>query len=159
MVAKEWVRVCKGTAVVGLTMIMFGCGGGESTDGQYTDLWNKKFNTCGVNCHSSGAADGTENGPDLSTKDSFYNDLVGKSAANYPNWLRLGDCNTDTFIHGGDAAHSTMMASLVRSYSDHMSQTQGCTTALSLHDVNHVAITDQALIDEMVAWINNGALN
>jgi hypothetical protein len=131
-------------------------GGVQAT---YSSLWNSTFSSCGVNCHSPSAADGTENGPDLSSKASFYDNLVNKNVDNdYPAWagVKSGDCNSINFITPGNAAESTVVTSLIESYS--INQTS-CTSSYNLHVVDRTTITDPAVQNALVTWVNNGAKN
>ena len=141
-----------------LSAMVFGCGSNNKVEPTLTSLWDNEFNTCGVNCHSPAASDGTENGPDLTTQANFYNNLVGKGAGNYPNWLKTSDCNVD-FITPGNADESSMVASLIQSYSDSLAANHNCVTAYNLHLVNHITISDLDLQNALVIWINNGAQN
>ena len=136
-------------------------GGGNSGGVQatYSSLWDSTFNSCGVNCHSPAAADGTENGPDLSSKGGFYTNLVGKTVnKDYPNWANFknSNCNDIPFIKPGDAAGSTVVTSLIESYS--INQTS-CVSSYNLHVVNNVEITDSQIQNALVQWINDGAAN
>ena len=134
-------------------------GGGGGVQATYSSLWDSTFNSCGVNRHSPAAADGTENGPDLSSKGSFYANLVGKTVnQDYPNWANFknGNCNDIPFIKPGDAAGSTVVTSLIESYS--INQTS-CVSSYNLHVVNNVEITDSQIQNALVQWINDGAAN
>lgn len=137
-----------------------GCdGGNETKTPTYSSLWNSTFSSCGVNCHSPTAADGTENGPDLSSKASFYANLVGKNVDNdYPAWatVKAGNCNSINFITPGNASQSTVVTSLIESYA--INQTS-CTSSFNLHAVNNTTISDKATQDALIAWINDGAKN
>ena len=136
-----------------------GGGNGSGVQATYSNLWNSTFSSCGVNCHSPSAADGTENGPDLSSKGGFYANLVGKTVnKDYPDWANFknGNCNDIPFIQPGDAAGSTVVTSLIESYS--VNQTS-CTSSYNLHVVEHVEITDSEIQNALVDWITEGAAN
>jgi hypothetical protein len=128
-----------------------------------TSLWDNLFTGCGVNCHTSTASDGTELGPDLSTKAKFYTNLVDKSVdVDYSAWglspTKISDCNSMKLISPGDANGSTMAAALILSISDILiAPPFNCVTAYSFHDVNNQAISDNVLKNALITWINNGA--
>ncbi len=155
----------RGVTLVGVlglaSVVLVGCSGGDSTTSKpeptLSSLWNAKFSSCGLNCHSPDASDGTENGPDLRSKDSFYTQLVGKNVnRDFPLWatVKSGNCNDIDFIAPGNPRGSTLVTSLVQSYS--INQTT-CTSSYNLHEVNRVTISNQDLIDALVTWINAGA--
>lgn len=160
-------RVIRLVGVVFICSLMFACGDSgddESSSLQptLTSLWDNLLTGCGVNCHSPNAADGSELGPDMSTKANFYANVVGKSVtADYPNWagLKTGDCNNINFITPGNANESTLTAALILSISDSLATAQSCVTAYNFHDVNNQAISDQELQNALITWINNGAQN
>ncbi len=146
--------------ILALCLALFGC---EATDDEvkptYSSLWDNTFSSCGVNCHSPTSSDGTENGPDLSSKSSFYANLVGKSVNDdFPAWagVKSGDCNNIDFIAPGNASGSTVVTSLIESFS--INQTS-CTSSFNLHVVNRATITDSKTQDAVVNWINGGAAN
>ncbi len=157
-------RIVHIAGVVFLSVFMFACSddGGDSPPPSIqptlTSLWDNLFTGCGVNCHTSTAADGTQFGPDLSTKTNFYTNLFNKSAVDYPQWLRTSDCNVK-FITPGDANESTLAAALILSVSDTLAKAHNCVTAYNIHDVNNTAISDNALKNALITWINNGAQN
>ncbi|HFD86354.1 MAG TPA: hypothetical protein ENJ35_01610 [Gammaproteobacteria bacterium] len=147
--------------LLALVLGLAGCADDTSgtSEPTYTSLWNSTFSSCGVNCHAPGVSDGTENGPDLRTKAGFYANLVGKNVNNdYPAWasFKSGNCNNIDFITPGDAARSTVVTSLVESFS--INQTS-CTSSFNLHAVNKITISDKQTIDALVSWVNAGAPN
>ena len=143
-----------------LSFMVFGCGDSNKVEPTLTSLWDNELKDCGLNCHSPDASDGTENGPDLTTKDNFYNNLVGKNVINdYPSWVRGGNCDSVNFITAGNANQSTVTASLIQSYSDNLGAAENCVTSFNEHVDKNVSITDQATQDALVEWINNGAQN
>lgn len=160
-------RVIRLVCVVFFCALMYACsdsgdGGSPSVEPTLTSLWDNLLTGCGVNCHSPNAADGSELGPDMSTKANFYANVVGKSVTNdYPNWaaLKTGDCNNVNFIMPGNANESTLAAALILSISDSLAAAQSCTTAYNYHDVNSQAISDDELKNALINWINNGAQN
>jgi hypothetical protein len=128
-----------------------------------TSLWNYSFFGCGINCHTSdpdsGVTDGTEDGPDMSTKDNFYVNLIGKSASDYQDWVKDSNCNSVSFITPGKANESSLAAALILSISDDLAAKYNCVTAYSEHVVNKQAISDDTLKNALITWINNGAQN
>ncbi len=141
-------------------LVLSGCATEEDTDTSlrttFSSLWESSFSGCGINCHSSDAADGTENGPDMSNKDKFYSNLVNKSAVNFPVWLKNGNCDGVNFITPGNAAGSSLPASLIESSSDALAASENCTTSLNIHVVNQATINNE---DGLIEWINAGAAN
>ncbi|MBF0470445.1 MAG: hypothetical protein HQL48_03630 [Gammaproteobacteria bacterium] len=143
-----------------------GCGSGDdeadsgssSTTPTLTSLWESSFSGCGLNCHSASAADSTENGPNLTTKSSFYSSLVNRQASDYPNWLKNGNCDQVKFITPGDAANSSLLASLDQGYADTLGATYNCTPSINLHRAISVSLS-AANRDNLVTWINSGAMN
>lgn len=131
-------------------------------DPTFTDLWNNRFNQCGVSCHS-GAIDGTtDKGPVLTTKTEFYNNLVNKNVTtDYPDWVSelTGNCNSVNFITPGDANQSTLAASLIQSVSTALSTSNNsCDTSYNVHSQVQVTISDSTASD-LIKWINAGAKN
>jgi hypothetical protein len=150
-----------------LSTLMFGCGG-EGSDSQspveptYTSLWDHLFSGCGVNCHGPDSSDGTQFGPDLTSKNSFLDNTKDMNVnIDFLAWasVKTGDCNDVNFITPGNADQSTVAASLIQSISDRLAASDNCVTSFNLHEVNRVTITDQAVENALVTWINNGAQN
>ena len=52
-----------------------------------------------------------------------------------------------------------MLGSLVQSVSDSINASFDCISAFSLHEVINVTLSDQATIDALTQWINDGALD
>jgi hypothetical protein len=149
-----------------LSTLMFGCGGGGS-DGQsveptFTSLWDHLFSGCGVNCHGPDSSDGTQYGPDLTSMNSFLSNTIKQNVNNdFLAWanVKSGNCNDVNFITPGNADRSTVAASLILSISDRLAASDNCVTSFNLHEVNRVTITDKAVANALVNWINNGAQN
>jgi hypothetical protein len=136
--------------------LLSSCGTDSAPDKvTYSQLFNDEFKGCGSSCHNSNAADGTENGPDLSTADSFYTSLINKTVNNdYPNWIRGGDCDSIPFINPGNAAKSLIVTGLIQSDADNILISDNCTSAFNLHEV----IASYNNPSAVVEWINNGAI-
>lgn len=143
------------------SFFMFACtdNDDEPEPNTYSSLWNNSFQYCGIGCHNqTTASDGTENGPDLSSKSNFYNNLVNKSASDYPTWQKGSNCTVD-FITPGNANRSSMAAALILSVSDTLTGDLGCVTSYNQHEVLGQTISDNALKNELITWINDGAQN
>lgn len=142
---------------------LISCSEDAEVEPTFSSLWENKFNSCGnVTCHSAAASNGTELGPDLSSKSNFYNNLVNKNvAADFPDWaaVRTGSCDSVDFIEPNNANQSTVVGSLVESVSDTLAANFNCTTAYNLHVVEKVHITDSKLQDALIQWVNDGAQN
>jgi len=157
---------CKQLLKIGLiisVMLLWGC---SETDDKttYTEMWDSLFNTCSTGCHSLSATNGTEQGPDFSSKELFYTNTINKTVAtDYQNWVdiggRTGDCDSVNLITPGNANESLVVGSLVQTVSDRIAADNNCTTTYSLHEPLFVTITDQATIDALIEWINDGAQN
>ena len=136
-----------------IILLMNGCA--KTT--QYDDVWENHLKGCSLNCHSP---DGTESsGPDMSTQDKFYANVVGKTVDNdYPDWAatRTGDCNDVPLIKPGDADNSLVVASLIQSVAEAMAAANNCTSAINIHTTNNITSTKASLID-LIEWINDGA--
>jgi hypothetical protein len=148
------------------SVFMFACSDGgddpPSVQPTFSSLWVNIFFGCGVNCHRPSAADFTELGPDLSSKANFYVNVVGKSVNNdYLDWAvpKGGDCNDVNFITPNNANESTLAAALILSISDSLAGVHNCTTTYSYHDGINQEITNNALKNALITWINNGAKN
>lgn len=144
------------------SFLLISCGSDDNSSqvqANFTSLYDNVFSGCGLNCHSSTATDGTENGPLLSTKGDFYTNLISKSPANYPGFLKGSDCTGFNYIEPGNASGSLLLGTLVQSYSDSIGATGVCTTSYNQHAVIQYDITDTVVIDALVTWINNGAAN
>jgi len=156
----------KQLAKIGLVfsvILLWGCNE-SSDDERYSNLWDKEFSSCGVSCHLPSATDGTENGPDLSTKALFYANTVNKTVAtDYSSWIRTGDCDSVKLIDPGSANDSLVVGSLVLSVADAISSNfqnsngQSCTNAFGVHETLSVTLSDQQTIDDLIVWINDGA--
>ena len=138
-------------------LILNGC----AKTSQYDDVWESSLKGCSLNCHSpDGVGKNLDKGPDMSTQDKFYTNVVNKTvAADYPNWsnVRTGDCDNVKLIAPGDAANSLVVASLVESVSNSLAASANCTTAFNIH-VTPENVTDQTQAwTELVKWINDGA--
>ncbi len=137
--------------------LLSGCGGDSDSDEvTYNQLWNDEFKSCGSNCHNPTASDGTENGPDLSSIDAFYTNLVNKTVnTDYPSWLRGGDCDDTSFINPSNAAKSLIVTGLIQSDADNIVASGDCTTSsYNEHVAKQVSYSNPSAV---VEWINNGA--
>jgi len=152
---------CKQLLKIGLiisVMLLWGC---SETDDKttYTEMWDSLFNTCSTGCHSPAATNGTEDGPDFSTKDAFYANTINKTVdTDYQNWVRTGDCNDVSLIKPNSANESLIVGSLALSVADSISAAFNCTNAYNVHIQEQVS-ADQATIDALIEWINDGAQN
>lgn len=150
--------------LIGISMVataMFGCAKKEEKD-TYSYLWDQKFNSCGLSCHDATVGDTTDNGPDLSTKTKFYDNLVNRSVdGNYASWVgaRTSNCNNVSFIKPGDANKSTLAASMISSISASLFASKNCDSANSVHETLGVTIKDAELAQALTDWINKGAQN
>ena len=147
---KRLLLLCSATYFV---LFLNGC-----SKTQYEEVWDSSLSSCSANCHSpEGTGFGLEKGPDMSSKDKFYANVVGKTVAtDYPEWLRTGDCDSVQLIKTGDATNSLVVASLVQSVADTLAASENCTIATSLHTQNKVTVSETAWAD-LVKWINDGA--
>jgi len=154
-------RILQLVSVSLVATAMFGCAKKEEKD-TYSYLWDNKFNSCGLVCHNSSSSDGTENGPDLSSKDKFYANLLNRNVAtNYGTWVgvRTGNCNSAKFIRASDGNKSTLASSMVQSVSVALAASENCFTTYGFHRDHDVAITDPELAQALIDWINKGAQN
>jgi hypothetical protein len=122
-------------------------------DQLYTDL----FSQCD-SCHGKGYP-GTENGPDLSSKDLIIDNLVGKTAKNYENWEALAvrdeSCQDIPFINSGNASESMVVAILDATVAEGISP---CVIASHIQGTaQNIRFTD-ATLALLKEWINEGAL-
>jgi len=160
----------KQLAKIGLVfsvILLWGCN--ESSDDKieatYSSLWDNVFNSCAVGCHLPTATNGTEDGPDLSTKTLFYANTVNKTiGTDYPSWIRTGDCDSVNLIkQPGSTNESLIAGSLIQSVADSISANfqnsngQSCTNAFGVHETLNVTLSDQSTINALSAWINDGA--
>lgn len=134
----------------------------DEVEPTFSSLWEHRFSSCGTSCHSSNASDGTELGPDLTTKSGFYTNLVNKTVnADYPAWVavKTSDCNDSKFINPGDSDSSSLAASLIQSKSVTLAAAESCNTAFNLHAVTNDTISDLDVAKALVDWIDAGAAN
>lgn len=150
-------------ALILTSLMLSGCGGSDDDDStvepdSFSGLWQNEFSGCGTNCHNPSAADGTEDGPDMSTQALFYANLVNKNVTDdYPNWIRGSDCDNTPFINPNNPAKSTLLSGLVQSYADDIVASGDCSTSsFNIHEVNQVSLSNSA---NLVDWINQGAPN
>lgn len=148
-------------APIFIALLLSGCGGGDDPadkkeEETFSKIWTNDFSSCGTNCHNSSAADGTEDGPDMSTQADFYANLINKNVSDdYPNWIKGSDCDETPFITPSNAEKSTLMASLLESYSDDLAASGDCgVTSYNIHETNNVTLSDSAAV---IKWINQGA--
>lgn len=156
MLGSQWLKL---TLVVG-SVLLVSCSDEGEDKARYGYLWDHLFSSCALNCHSPGSGQHEANGPDMSSRNAFYNGVVGKSTGqHYPSWLRGGSCDTAAMIKPGNAAQSTLPASLIAAYTSPLEASYNCTSSYNIHQVNQVQLTDSALIEALISWINNGAAN
>ena len=158
MLSHRWIQL---TLCSAAALIIAGCGDTTSEDKEVTfsDIWPRlKAEGCDL-CHSPGGSE--SNGPDLSTKAQFVDNLVGKGAADYPDWAVTGTCSSKlSYITAGDSGKSTMLAALVKEDSDAMMAQYHCDSSYNIHNINQVEIKKgSALYNELVSWIDAGAKN
>ncbi len=158
----SYVRGFVGSGVLGLAILATTSCTEVTTEVEptLTSLWENGLNSCYLNCHSPTGDGHLELGPDLSTKQKFYTNLVNKTAAvDYPVWTtwRTGSCNDVRFISPGSAANSTLVGSLNQQYADNIAAS-GCVMTYSIHSNLKVAVS-QEVFDALVTWINDGAKN
>ena len=158
MLSHRWIQLtlCSATA-----LMIAGCGDttSEDTEVTFSDIWPRlEAEGCDL-CHSPGGSE--SNGPDLSKQSQFVSDLVGKGAADYPNWAVTGTCSSKlSYITAGDSTKSTLMAALSKADSDAMEAKYNCFSSYNIHNINNVTIEKgSALYNELVSWIDAGAKN
>jgi len=125
---------------------------------QFEDVWESSLKDCSTNCHSPDGANNLHLGPDMSTQDKFYANVVGKTIGNdYAAWtnVRTGTCDDVQLIEKGDAANSLVVASLVQDVADALAASENCTVAINIHDDGTKASADNWAA--LIKWINDGA--
>ncbi|MDQ7075302.1 MAG: hypothetical protein Q9O24_09165 [Gammaproteobacteria bacterium] len=142
------------------------CGGdGGSTINTNTatdtlsSLFERELKGCALNCHSPGGSE--ENGPNMSTKETFRTSLVNKNSLDYlsPLWIKGSTCSLAlSFIKPGDAAQSMLLATFVQAQSDILAAATNCITSYNVHVANRVSLSATGIVD-LTSWINKGALN
>lgn len=140
-------------AFVSAILLIHGCAKQES---KYDKLWDDLFSSCGPGCHSP---NGTQSdGPDMSSKDSFYTNLVNKTPSDFSWFPRTGDCNDVKFINPGSANSSLVVSSLIEEVSDTLAAANNCTSAYSLHVAEQANIDNNSgLKSDLISWVNDGA--
>ncbi len=103
-------------------ILLISCGSSEDsakTDTKvtatYASLWTNLFSSSCVGCHGPGKDQGTINGPDMRTQDSFFAQVVGKKTSDYPDWASVqkkADCDGKYLIQAGNAADSLVVGVL-----------------------------------------------
>jgi len=147
--------------------LLAGCGAQESTtDPTLQSLWDQKLSSCALNCH---APDGwQEHGPDLSTRDAFYQSLVNRAYSDYPNWIVNATstiiCSNALqglpFINPGKVDQSLLLATLVQRYSDQLTAEYDCNIGYNIHLTHQVTLdNDATFIADLETWIRDGAKN
>ena len=109
---------------------------------------------CGT-CHGPGGQ--AEDGPDMSSASSFRNSLVNKNYdANYDDWFPLtAQCSNAGFpyIEPGSPDTSAVLAAISWEYAEGK-----CDGTHAYHSTQNATIdSNQALKDDLVQWIENGA--
>jgi hypothetical protein len=156
MLRHHWIQFTLYSVAV---LMITGCGDptSETSEARLSDFWSE-LEGCAL-CHSPQGQEAE--GPDLSSPSQFVSNLVGKRAANYPNWAVTGTCSgTLPYITAGASTKSTLLAALVKEDSDTMEAKYGCFSSYNIHAVNQVTIEkNSALYNELVSWIDAGAKN
>lgn len=143
-----------------IVLLFVGCAKEDKVEPTYSSLWDNVFSGCGVSCHSVNSTDGTQSGPILDSKQNFYQNLVGKNtAADYPNWIKTGDCDSINYITPGNANQSTLAGALILSVSDALKSSSSCDSAYNIHSVTNDVISDEDTANALIQWINDGAAN
>jgi len=145
-----------------LTIILIaGCAEDEEeVEPTLSSLWDNAFSGCALNCHSPDTPDGPDGlsvGPDMSTKAKFYDSLVSKSIADYPDWTNITPGCTFDYItpNDSDLTQSTLAGTLILSINNSI----GCGTSYATHEANGVTITDKDVEAAFKSWVASGAPN
>ncbi|MFW7379184.1 MAG: hypothetical protein ACOH5I_10285 [Oligoflexus sp.] len=105
-------------SVLGLSLVH--CGDDKedtsaASGSKFDQLHATIFKSCS-NCHGQLPTFGTEGGPDFSTKDLLYENLVNGKGADYPDWLQFQsnrkDCENILFVKPGSPEESLVVAIL-----------------------------------------------
>ncbi len=119
----------------------------------YDSMWANVFSGRCNTCHAPGKDSGTAGGPDMSTKDSFYTQLVGKKGSDYPAWdtfvKNRDSCKSFEFINEGAADQSLLVSVLSDS-------APVCTVKNHLEGPQNVVMSAQ-VFTLLKEWINKGA--
>lgn len=123
-------------------------------EANYASLWANVFSgRCGT-CHGAQAT-GTLGGPDMRTKEAFYEQLVGKTINSYPNWDQAQDtkvgCLDVPLINAGNSAASLVVAVLDPSLS------VGCTVQPHREQPPQNICISNGSLAALKKWIDNGA--
>lgn len=142
---------------VSFLLVLNSCGSdnsGSGGSGGFSQVWSSAFSgKCGT-CHNGSS----DSGPNLSTEAAFYSATVGKSIGTYyPDYVdEIGSgCEDFKLVATGNAGASLLAATVIESVAD--SFNSSCTPSYSQHKASNVTITDQATIDLVINWINDGA--
>lgn len=140
--------------VMGLALLR--CGSDEKKSAtKFDQLYNSLFNQCGA-CHGIGFAD-TEGGPDLTSKDKVYENLVGKKGSDFPDWNQFKAirqaCANIPFINPGKANSSLVVAIFDNQIADSLDP---CVVADHTSGVQLINISP-ATLALLKEWINEGA--
>lgn len=146
-----------------LMVLSTGCGDSDSEPSSeaptLSSIWDEgTLESCAL-CHSPQGQEA--DGPDFSTPALFVSTLVGKKQADYPDWYLTSDCSeTIPFITAGDAQNSTILSAVVEEDSQRMQNENNCASSYNVHEANQVVIAkDSELYNDLVAWIDAGAIN
>lgn len=144
--------------------LLASCAEEDKVEPTYSSLWDNVFSSCGVSCHNGSASvtDGTNLGPDFSTRTSFYDGVYDITTSSYGNWVNSADynlgCEAYKIVHVGNANLSTLAAALVQSVSEGLADNT-CDTGYAFHAANNSVITDSDTAAALTKWINDGAKN
>lgn len=138
-----------------LTFVACGNDDSEKSSGgtsEYTALWNDVFSVRCGSCHGV-AAIGTQGGPDMRTKDAFYDGMFNKKGSDYPNWDTFQNnrenCNPVAFISPGKPSESMLVAIFDSSVTP-------CTVINHKEPDQSIPLTS-AQLTSLKTWITNGA--
>lgn len=149
--------------VVGLCALMalvlvVGCGTDTKEDATtsastYDKLWDSTFSRCG-SCHGAGSSD-TLGGPDLGSKSTFRDALVGKKGSDYPDWqtfqVNRESCLAISFIAASDSARSLVVAIFDSAVASALCEVKA-------HDQAPQSVTmSDSTLATLKQWIDEGA--
>ena len=138
------------------SIAMFHIGCTEETEG-FTALYEGYFQKC-AECHSPdgmGRTDDIEKNLDFTTQDTAYSTITSKSASGMVG--NTADCNGVSFITSGKANASLILAVLDENVREGFAS--GACDKNTISDMANKSGSDpnQAFLDDLKAWINDGA--
>lgn len=132
----------------------------ETTSASFSSIYSNVLNTYCQDCHGTTGNAAIEGSMNFDSQETAYSE-VQNTLGSFTNWTssisRQSGCDDYKIVESGNADRSLLLGSIDQSTYDKL-LALGCTTSLSIHQTNNATL-DEATIEVIKTWINNGAAN